>query len=133
MEQKYYLKTSHACDLYSIEVTPFRKNSEKENYVIFSEKEKNKYEKLVEEVRTLMQKKWDLYQKEFEENKKYWYLTTRYSSHIRKLALIKEPSTIKEKISTETCTYNYFTDKTHAQNLLKEMLILFKAYNVEMF
>ena len=122
---KYYLKTSNACNLYSIEIAPCTRELDNSKYVVFDESQKKIFEQLVYEFKKSMQKSWDDqgFKKKFDWNKKYYYVTTGYSSHLMNLKVIS--NLIKKEEDTETCENNYFEVEDDANKLctkLREIL-----------
>lgn len=131
---KYYLKTQNPCNLYTvtIERVPCKRKLDDSKYVTFDESQIDTFNKLVLELQNCMQNFWQQggfdKNRNFDRNKKYSYVTTSYSSHLKRLKVIR--NLIKKKEDTLTCQYNYFEEESDAEELCKHMEDILKRYGI---
>lgn len=129
---KYYLKTLNACNLYTIEIVPCKKELDDSKCIIFDESQIETFKELVFEIQNRMRIFWqekgcekDI---DFDTDKEYSYVTTSYSSHLKKLKVIR--NLIKRKENTVTCRYNYFKNECDAKELCECLKEILKKYGI---
>lgn len=128
-----YLKTSHACDLYSIKVAKNNKNNSYNYIYADSSLTETMLEQLAQDIKNCMVNYWGNRKWENHisgDDNKYWYVTTGVSSHLKKLRIICSPNLIEEVANTSTCQYNYFKTRNEAIGLLNLLKVIILKYGI---
>lgn len=128
-----YLKTSYACDLYSIKVETLNQEHEDISFFVCGDfSQETKFRELADDVHKSMIKYWKEHQFRYVGKEKYWYVTLGKSSQFRKIHIIKNKTLIENEENTYTCRYNYFLNRTDAQGLLQHIKDVFLRHGIEL-
>ena len=116
-QRKYYLQTSHPCDLYNIRVADWDGTGNVDDSVIFDADKVEWYNNRIEILRNDMIAFHKRTSSKFKCNQTYYWVTLDYSSHVKTLKI--KSGEIKKGEDTSTHIYNYFRNKHQAEKLLQ--------------
>lgn len=124
----FYLKTTYACDIYSVSVEPCPKDYSRDwsYYVTCAKEDKEILDHIAKEIKDFTEKNFKHFK--FEGAGKYYYVSMRYPSTMRKIKIHGEE--IPNENSTYSCRNNYFVNRGDAENLLNNILDIFRKYGI---
>lgn len=128
-----YLKTSYACDLYSIKVETLNREHEDISCLVCGDlSQETKFRELADDVKYCMIKYWKEHQFRYVGKAEYWYVTLGKSSHFREIHVIENKTLIENEENTYTCRYNYFINRNDAQVLLTLIKNVFLRHGIKL-
>lgn len=125
----YYLTTPTECNIYELKINTQKVNTCHQflGYVLFDESQKDRFEKLISDIRTAM-KLYFIGRDNCKDPGNYYYLTIPDKSDIKN---IKVTSSRIEQYNS-TYRYNYFCSEDEANGLLDIIKEIFRRYGIQL-